>query len=387
MLLQAGLVRTKNTVDTLIKFLTIFGVASIVYLFIGYDFMHGTGFNGSAYIPVFNRGDTALHLFISGNRTNHYEWVFMQMLLACITVSIVAGAVVERMKPWVLTVLAIVISGIIYPTQGFWVWGEGFLNQLGFIDVSGAGVVHLCASMIGFTCLIVLGPRQGRFDKANKIRLLPGGNLPLATLGLVLVWIGSFGFNTGFIVNIMSVPAGTLGAILVNTQMAASGGLLSALILSRIFWGKADLSISLNGAMSGLVAIAASPLAPSVYWALLIGFAAGIFCVLTIVLINRSRLDDPIGIISAHGSAAMWGLIAVVFTHEFPLSVTMHESWLKQLVTQCIGIIVISAWSFISTWLVLWLISKIARLRLNEQEEYRGLDQSIYGMQAYSEHD
>jgi Amt family ammonium transporter len=386
MMSQVGMIRTKNSVDTLVKNFAIFAITSIIYLLAGYSFMHGHVSHESAYFPALTFGEKALRYFLPGDKpSHHFAGAFFQTLLACVTVSIVAGSVVERMKPWVLSILAIVMAVIIYPLQGYWAWGGGFLSQLGFKDMAGSGVVYLCGAMAGLACLVILGPRQGRYNSDNKCQPLKGGNLPIAAIGVGLVWLGSFGFNTGFHIDVMSSPSGTLGTIFMNTQMAAASGLLSALILSRLFWGKADLTIALNGAVAGLVAIAASPLSPSIYWSLLIGAVAGVFCVLSIVLLNRTKIDDPVGVISVHGSAAVWGLIAVVFTEHYVLSPGEYSLWMKQLFAQLTGIVVISAWSFFTTLLVLWIISKIADLRLPEQDECRGLDQSIYGMQAYPE--
>jgi len=293
--------------------------------------------------------------------------------------SIVSGAVAERMKLWSFFLFAIVLTGFIYPVQGFWKWGGGFLDAAGFLDFAGSGVVHLCGGAAALAGVLLLGARKGKYGPGGQVNAIPGCNLPLATLGMLILWLGWFGFNGGSELKVSDVgEANSVALVFVNTNMAAAGGLVFALLLSRLWFGKADLTMALNGALAGLVAITAEPLAPEPITATLIGAVGGLLVVGSIVMLDKLKIDDPVGAISVHGVVGMWGLIAVAFTNN-------GGSFWGQLGTQLFGLVTIFAWVFITSFIVWFAIKKAFGIRVSEQEEYEGVDISECGVEAYPE--
>jgi Amt family ammonium transporter len=259
--------------------------------------------------------------------------------------------------------------------QGFWKWGDGFLNQMGFLDFAGSGVVHLCGAAAALAGVLLRGARKGKYGSRGQINAIPGCNLPLATLGTLILWLGWFGFNGGSELKVSDVgEANAVALVFVNTNMAAAGGLVFALLASRLWFGKADLTMALNGALAGLVAITAEPLTPTPLMATMIGAVGGMIVVGSIVLIDKLRIDDPVGAISVHGVVGMWGLIAVCFTNEK-----------ASLGMQLIGLISIFAWVFITSLIVWFLIKLVIGIRVSEEEEYEGVDISECGLEAYPE--
>jgi Amt family ammonium transporter len=289
--------------------------------------------------------------------------------------SIVSGAVAERMKLWSFLLFAVVMTGFIYPVQGYWKWGGGFLDGLGFNDFAGSGVVHLCGASAALAGVLLLGARKGKYGKDGSINAIPGANLPLATLGTFILWLGWFGFNGGSELKVSDISeANAVAAVFVNTNMAAAGGLVLALITARLLFGKADLTMALNGALAGLVAITAEPLTPSPLAATLIGGVGGVIVVFAILSIDKLRIDDPVGAISVHGVVGMWGLMAVPITNGE-----------ASFVAQGIGLGTIFAWVF-STSFITWLLIKlIMGIRVSEEEEYEGCDVGECGLEAYPE--
>jgi Amt family ammonium transporter len=289
--------------------------------------------------------------------------------------SIVSGAVAERMKLWAFFLFCAILTGFIYPVQGFWKWGGGFLDQLGFLDFAGSGVVHLCGGAAALAGVLLLGPRKGKYGPGGQINAIPGCNLPLAALGTLILWLGWFGFNGGSELIVSNVgEANSVALVFVNTNTAAAGGLIAALLLARLWFGKADLTMALNGALAGLVAITAEPLTPEPLQATLIGAVGGLIVVGAIVLIDKIRIDDPVGAISVHGVVGMWGLLAVCFTNP--------EATFK---AQLIGLVTIFAWVFVTSLIVWYVIKLVMGIRVSEEEEYEGVDLSECGLEAYPE--
>jgi Amt family ammonium transporter len=300
---------------------------------------------------------------------------FFQVVFVATAMSIVSGAVAERMKLWAFLLFAVVMTGFIYPVQGYWKWGGGFLDALNFQDFAGSGVVHLCGASAALAGVILLGARKGKYGKDGSINAIPGANLPLATLGTFILWLGWFGFNGGSQLVVSNISdANAVAGIFVNTNMAAAGGLVFALITARLLFGKADLTMALNGALAGLVAITAEPLTPTPLAATLIGGVGGVIVVFSIVTLDKLRIDDPVGAISVHGVVGMWGLMAVPITNTD-----------AGFGAQAIGLITILAWVFITSFIVWLLIKLIMGIRVTEEEEYEGVDVGECGLEAYPE--
>ncbi len=377
-MLEAGLVRSKNVVEILTKNIALYAVACLMYMVVGYNIMYGGGPNG--YIPglsFFLGPDNSVDAVLKSGGDTYYSTLadfFFQVVFVATAMSIVSGAVAERMKLWAFLLFAVVMTGFIYPVQGYWKWGGGFLDALGFLDFAGSGVVHLCGASAALAGVILLGPRAGKYVN-GKIHAIPGSNLPLATLGTFILWLGWFGFNGGSELKISNIEeANAVAMVFVNTNTAAAGGLVAAMLLSRAWFGKADLTMALNGALAGLVAITAEPLTPSPGVATLVGIIGGLIVVAAIIFIDKAKIDDPVGALSVHGVVGMWGLIAVAFTNPE-----------GSLVAQLTGIVVIFAWVF-GTSFVTWLVIKaVMGLRVTEEEELEGCDRSECGLDAYPE--
>lgn len=377
-MLEAGLVRSKNTVEILLKNIALYAIACIMYMLVGYNIMYGDGAN--SVIPslsfLLGADNTVDEVLKSGGETYYSNLAdfFFQVVFVATAMSIVSGAVAERMKLWAFLAFAVVMTGFIYPVQGFWKWGGGFLDGLGFLDFAGSGVVHLCGASAALAGVLLLGARKGKYVD-GKIKPIPGANLPLATLGTFILWLGWFGFNGGSELKVSNIEeANAVSMVFVNTNTAAAGGLVAAMFLSRIWFGKADLTMALNGALAGLVAITAEPLTPSPLLATVVGAIGGLIVVAAIIFIDKAKIDDPVGAISVHGVCGIWGLLAVSFTNPE-----------GSLVAQLIGIATIFSWVF-GTSFVTWLILKaVIGLRVTEEEELEGVDMAECGLVAYPE--
>jgi Amt family ammonium transporter len=377
-MLEAGLVRSKNTVEILTKNIALYAVACLMYMLVGYNIMYGDGANG--VIPglsfLLGADHTVDEVLKSGGETYYSSLAdfFFQVVFVATAMSIVSGAVAERMKLWTFLAFAVVMTGFIYPVQGYWKWGGGFLDGLGFLDFAGSGVVHLCGASAALAGVFLLGARKGKYVD-GKIKPIPGANLPLATLGTFILWLGWFGFNGGSELKVSNIEeANAVSMVFVNTNTAAAGGLVAALLLSWAWFGKGDLTMALNGALAGLVAITAEPLTPSPLMATIVGIIGGLLVVAAIIFIDKAKIDDPVGAISVHGVCGLWGLLAVSFTNPE-----------GSLVAQLIGIVTIFAWVF-GTSFVTWLILKaVMGLRVSEEEELEGVDMSECGLAAYPE--
>ncbi|MET0004656.1 MAG: ammonium transporter [Candidatus Thiodiazotropha sp.] len=380
-MLEAGLVRAKNTAEILTKNVALFAIACIMYMLMGYNIMYPG--DGNGYFPALDLsfmfgGDNSVEDVLASNGETYYSGMsdfFFQVVFVATAMSIVSGAVAERMKLWAFLLFAVVMTGVIYPLQGYWKWGGGFLDAAGFSDFAGSGVVHLCGAAAALAGVILLGARKGKYTADGRVNAIPGANLPLATLGTFILWLGWFGFNGGSELKISDIgEANAVAAVFVNTNAAAAGGVVAALLTARALFGKADLTMALNGALAGLVAITAEPLTPVPLEATLIGAVGGLLVVFSIITMDKIKIDDPVGAISVHGVVGMWGLIAVPLTNSD-----------ASIGPQLLGLGVIFAWTFVAS-LVVWLILKIVMgIRVSEVEEYEGVDLGECGLEAYPE--
>ena len=381
-MLEAGLVRAKNTAEILTKNVGLYSIACIMYMLCGYTIMYPAEAS-NLFLQfgdgMLGRGDNAAADVIASGGDTYYSGLsdfFFQVVFVATAMSIVSGAVAERMKLWSFFAFAVVLTAFIYPIQGFWNWGGGFLSEsFGYFDFAGSGTVHLCGAAAALAGVIVLGARKGKYGKNGEINAIPGCNLPLATLGTLILWLGWFGFNGGSELKVSDVAeANAVSLVFVNTNMAAAGGLVFALLLSRLWFGKADLTMALNGALAGLVAITADPLSPSPLIATTIGAVGGLIVVASIVAFDKIRIDDPVGAISVHGTVGIWGVMAVLFTNGD-----------ATFTGQFVGVVSIFAWAFLVSLAVWFLLKLLMGIRVSEEEEYEGVDISECGLEAYPE--
>jgi len=369
-MLEAGLVRSKNTAEILTKNIGLFAIACTMYMVYGYDLMYG---GGLLLDGISGEGETY---------SNAADFYF-QVVFVATAMSIVSGAVAERMKLFSFFVFAAIFTTIIYPMEGLWTWGSASVfgiyslgDDFGFLDFAGSGIVHMAGAAAALAGVLILGPRKGKYDKDGNSKPMLGANLPLATLGTFILWMGWFGFNGGSVLAMASKEsADAVAMVFLNTNAAAAGGVIASLLLAKAWFGKADLTMALNGALAGLVAITAGPDTPSALVATLIGAVGGLIVVLSIVWLDRElKIDDPVGAISVHGVVGLWGLLAVPLTNS-------SASFLGQLV----GAGTIFVWVF-GTSLLLWLGLKAAMgIRVSEEEEEDGVDLTECGLEAYPE--
>lgn len=375
-MLESGLVRARNTVEILTKNIALYSISCIMFMIVGYNLMYPGG--GSGVIPdlsFFLGTDNTTEAVLKSGGDIYYSSMsdhFFQVVFVATACSIISGAVAERMKLWPFLLFCVVMTSFIYPIQGYWKWGGGFLDEAGFSDFAGSGVVHLCGATAALAGVIILGSRKGKYI-GGKVQAMPGANLPLATLGTFILWLGWFGFNGGSQLIISNVAeANAVSMIFVNTNLAAAGGVMGALILAKLMFGKSDLTMALNGAIAGLVSITAEPLAPTPGLSMFIGLIGGVIVVFSIITLDRMKIDDPVGAISAHGTAGIWGLLAVTFTTG-------------SLGSQLYGIIVIMLWTFITSIIFWYIIKESFGLRVSEEEEDNGIDIVECGLDAYPE--
>jgi Amt family ammonium transporter len=380
-MLEAGMVRAKNTAEILTKNISLFAVACIMYMLMGYSIMYPAE-AVNAWWPGFgsilgSTDNTAAEVIASGGET-YYSGLsdfFFQVVFVATAMSIVSGAVAERMKLWAFLFFAVVMTGFIYPMQGYWKWGGGGLDALGFLDFAGSGVVHLCGATAAFAGVLLLGARKGKYGADGSIHPIPGANMPLATLGTFILWMGWFGFNGGSELKVSDVAeANAVALVFVNTNMAAAGGVIAAMATARLLFGKTDLTMALNGALAGLVAITAEPLTPTPLLATIIGAIGGVIVVFSIIGLDKLKLDDPVGAISVHGVVGMWGLLAVVLSNED-----------ATLVAQLTGLGTILAWTLVTSLVAWGIIKMVIGIRVSEEEEYEGVDLGECGLEAYPE--
>ncbi|MFC2991694.1 MULTISPECIES: ammonium transporter [Halomonas] len=379
-MLEAGLVRSKNTAEILIKNVALFAIACTMYLLVGYYIMYSSPEGGILPNLGFLLGaeNSADAVLAGGDDAPYYSMradYFFQVVFVATAMSIVSGAVAERMKLWAFLAFTVVMTAVIYPVSGFWTWGGGWLSAAGFSDFAGSGIVHMAGAAAALAGVLLLGPRKGKYGKDGSIYAIPGANLPLATLGTLILWMGWFGFNGGSELKVSDVDsANNVAQVLVNTNAAAAGGVIAALILAKLWFRKADLTMTLNGALAGLVAITAEPLAPSALSAALIGAVGGVIVVVAIVSLDKLKIDDPVGAISVHGVVGIWGLLAVPLTNG---DATFGA--------QLLGIVGIFAWVFIASLIVWGILKAVMGIRVSEEDEYEGVDLAECGMEAYPE--
>ncbi len=370
-MLESGLVRSKNTTEILTKNFVLYAIACTLYLIVGYHIMYVDNADGG-WLPsigglIGSQAADADHSLESD--------FFFQVVFVATAMSVVSGAVAERMKLWAFLIFSVVLTGFIYPVEGYWTWGGGFLSAAGFSDFAGSGIVHMAGAAAALAGVLLLGARKGKYGKNGEVHPIPGSNMPLATLGTFILWFGWFGFNGGSQLMISDAAnASAVGKIFLNTNAAASAGALAALLVCKTTWGKADLTMVLNGALAGLVAITADPLSPSPMYSVAIGAVAGVIVVFAIVALDKLKIDDPVGAISVHGVCGLFGLMAV------PVS-NADASFGSQL----LGAVVIFAWVF-GTSLIVWGILKATMgIRVTEEEEMEGMDMHDCGVGAYPE--
>ena len=376
-MLEAGLVRAKNTTEILTKNVALYAIACIMYMVCGYSIMYGGG---------------DFTLFLSGITADGATGVaedaatyapsadfFFQVVFVATAMSIVSGAVAERMKLWSFLAFTVVLTGFIYPMEGAWTWGGKSvfglytLGDLGFSDFAGSGIVHMAGASAALAGVILLGARKGKYTADGKAHAIPGANLPLATLGTFILWMGWFGFNGGSVLATASVEsANSVAVVFMNTNAAAAGGLVAALILARILFKKADLTMALNGALAGLVAITAEPSTPTPLQATLFGALGGVLVVFSILALDKLKIDDPVGAISVHGVVGLLGLLLVPVTND-------GSTFSGQL----IGAATIFVWVFATSFIVWAIIKAVIGIRVSDEEEFEGVDISECGLEAY----
>ena len=376
-MLEAGLVRSKNTTEILTKNISLFAVACTMYMVCGYHIMYA------------DLGDLLLR-GITGDGTTGMEEpatyapsadFYFQVVFVATAMSIVSGAVAERMKLWAFLAFAVVMTGFIYPMEGSWTWGGQSvfglytLGDLGFSDFAGSGIVHMAGASAALAGVLLLGARKGKYGADGSINAIPGANLPMATLGTFILWLGWFGFNGGSVLATASVEsANAVAVVFLNTNAAASGGLIAALIVARFMFGKADLTMALNGALAGLVAITAEPSTPTALQATLFGGLGGVLVVFSILALDKLKIDDPVGAISVHGVVGLLGLLLVPLTNDA-----------STFSGQLIGAATIFIWVFGASAVVWSILKSTMGIRVSQEEEFDGVDLSECGMEAYPE--
>jgi Amt family ammonium transporter len=390
-MLEAGLVRSKNTAEILTKNVALFAISCIMYLVYGYEIMYGGGamlsgieLDGAATADALTAtvlAESQEAGFDGGSVYSNASDFFFQVVFVATAMSIVSGAVAERMKLWAFLAFAVVMTGVIYPMEGAWTWnGEDVfgmynLGELGFSDFAGSGIVHMAGAAAALAGVLLLGARKGKYGPDGQITPITGANLPLATLGTFILWMGWFGFNGGSVLKLGDIAsANSVAMVFLNTNAAAAGGAIGALILARMMFGKADLTMLLNGALAGLVAITAEPSTPTPAMATLFGAAGGVLVVLSIVTLDKLRIDDPVGAISVHGVCGFLGLMLVPLTND-------GVSFSGQL----IGAATIFGWVFITSLIVWGVLKAVMGIRVSAEEEYEGVDISECGLEAYPE--
>ena len=375
-MLEAGLVRSKNAAEIVTKNLGLFSIACVMYLVCGFFIMYPGDSAVSAWVPGFSLSYLGLGMGDQDMSYGSYSEAsdfFFQVVFVATAMSIVSGAVAERMKLMPFFAFAVVLTGFIYPVQGYWKWGGGGLDALGYTDFAGSGVVHLCGAAAALAAVSILGARKGKYGDNGSVYAIPGSNIPIAALGALVLWLGWFGFNGGSQLAInTAADAIAVGQVFLNTNMAAAGGVLGALLASKIFSGKADVTMAINGAIAGLVAITAAPDTPTGGLATLIGFIGGVIVYFSVIILDtKLKIDDPVGAISAHGTVGIWGIMAT------PLSGAGAFG------TQFLGAIIIFAWVFITSFIVLKVLDSLVGIRASEEDEELGLDKAEIGVEAY----
>ncbi len=391
-MLEAGLVRSKNTTEILTKNVVLFAIACTAYMVVGYDVMYAGGIflDGIVNDGAIN-ADLMITTVLAESKKAGFDGdsvysnasdFFFQVVFVATAMSIVSGAVAERMKLWAFMTFAVVMTAFIYPVEGNWTWGGGSVfglyslgDDFGFSDFAGSGIVHMAGAAAALAGVLLLGARKGKYDADGQVNAIPGANLPMATLGTFILWMGWFGFNGGSVLKLGDIAnSNAVAMVFLNTNAAAAGGVVAALIVAKLLFGKADLTMILNGALAGLVAITAEPSTPSALSATMIGAVGGVIVVISILTLDKLRIDDPVGAISVHGVVGFWGLLAVPFTNS-------DATFTGQLV----GAATIFIWVFGASFITWSLLRMVMGIRVSEEEEYEGVDIAECGMEAYPE--
>ena len=386
-MLEAGLVRAKNTAEILTKNVALFAISCTMYMILGYELMYDGGYFLSGITTVTGMDDAAVAGVLKESAEAGFGGdavysgasdFFFQVVFVATAMSIVSGAVAERMKLWAFLLFAVVMTGVIYPMEGSWTWnGDSVFGmfELSYSDYAGSGIVHMAGAAAALAGVLLLGARKGKYTSDGRVNAIPGANLPLATLGTFILWMGWFGFNGGSTLKLGGIAvANEVANVFLNTNAAAAGGLIAALIVARIMFGKADLTMALNGALAGLVAITAEPADPTPLAATIIGAVGGAIVVFSIVMFDKLKIDDPVGAISVHGVVGLFGVMVV--------PVTDAEATYGG---QFIGALTIFLWVFITSFIVWFAIKMIMGIRVSEEEEYEGVDIGECGLEAYPE--
>ena len=389
-MLEAGLVQKKDVSEIVTKNLGLYSIACIMYLVCGFMLMYpgGAFMNflpqiGSSWSlslateasPILYGSDGSIEGGDFVGYYSHQADFFFQVVFVATAMSIVSGAVAGRMKLLPFFMFAIILTGFIYPIQGYWNWGGGFLSSNGYSDYAGSGTVHLCGAAAALAVVMVLGPRKGKYSYDGSSMPMPGSNIPMAALGAWILWLGWFGFNGGSELKVSEVDSATaVSQVFLNTNMAAAGGVVAALMMSLFKTGKMDVTMAINGAIAGLVAITAGPSAPTAGAAVLIGAAGGVLVYFSILYMDtKLKLDDPVGAISAHGTVGILGVMVVPFTSD------------ASFVWQAIGVISIAGFTFLMSLLTIFVINLVMPIRATDEEQDLGLDVSEIGVEAYPE--
>jgi Amt family ammonium transporter len=382
-MLEAGLVQKKDVSEIVTKNIGLYSIACIMYLVCGFMVMYPGSAIIEGYLPAFSLASLGLSTGLPneeigmpyGMDYSQQADFFFQVVFVATAMSIVSGAVAGRMKLIPFFLFAIVLTGVIYPIQGYWNWGGGFLSSMGYSDYAGSGTVHLCGAAAALAVVLVLGPRNGKYAEDGTSLPMPGSNIPMAALGVWILWLGWFGFNGGSEL-IVSTEASAIAVsqVFLNTNMAASGGVVAAILMSLILTGKMDVTMAMNGAIAGLVAITAGPSAPSAGAAVLIGAAGGALVYFSILFFDKKlKIDDPVGAISAHGIVGILGVMVVPLTSD------------ASIVHQLIGVVAIAGFTFAASLITISVINNFMPIRATDEEQYVGLDSSEIGVEAYPE--
>ncbi len=386
-MLEAGLVRSKNTTEILTKNVALFAISCIMYMVSGYEIMYQGGY----FLAGIAGGESLVKDALTTSAENGFGGdsvyssasdFFFQVVFVATAMSIVSGAVAERMKLWAFLAFAVVMTGFIYPMEGAWTWGSASvfgmftLGDEGFSDFAGSGIVHMAGASAALAGVLLLGARKGKYGANGQIHPIPGANLPMATLGTFILWMGWFGFNGGSVLKLGDIAsANSVAMVFLNTNAAAAGGAIAALIAARLLFGKADLTMLLNGALAGLVAITAEPSTPTALQATMFGAIGGVLVVFSIIALDKMKIDDPVGAISVHGTCGLLGLLLVPITN--PEGATFAG--------QLLGAATIFIWVFGTSFAVWMAIKIVMGIRVSEEDEYEGMDLVDCGMEAYPE--
>ncbi len=392
-MLEAGLVRSKNVSMQCTKNIALFSLAGIMFTLVGYNVLYPgdgnwlyEGWVGNPSVKDIKLLDEAGNPTVAaGDGYSSGSDFFFQLMFCAATASIVSGTLAERIKLWPFLIFTAILTGLIYPIVASWQWGGGVLSAAGFSDFAGSTLVHSTGGWAALAGAILLGARRGKF-RDGQVHPMPGSSMPLATLGTFILWLGWFGFNGGSQLALGSIAdADAVSQIFANTNIAASGGALAAMVLTQLLYGKVDLTMVLNGALAGLVSITAEPLAPTMIEAMLIGAIGGVIVVFAVPLLDKMRIDDVVGAIPVHLLAGIWGTIAVAFNTQTEISEGVARTMSEQVMVQLYGIGLVGLFTFAVSFMLFLILKLFVGIRVSEEDEYIGLDAAEIGIEAYPE--